>query len=108
MAGGGEWLVGKFEIWTEEGSRLVLRPPGFATAGRPRPPSPHEQHSSPHGPIPVNTYCALKNRAASGGRVSFREKGRPWVGISSAWTPPMLPMPLPAYSRASLLSISRQ
>lgn len=53
-------------------------------------------------------YWALKNNAASGGRVSFSEKGRPCVGIASACTPPRLPMPLPAYSRASLLSISRQ
>ena len=54
------------------------------------------------------SHWALKNNAASGGSVSFSENGRPCIGISSAWTPPRLPMPLPAYSRASLLSISRQ
>ena len=41
-------------------------------------------------------HAALKNNAASGGKVSLRENGRPWVGISSAWTPPKLPIPLPA------------
>jgi len=46
--------------------------------------------------------------AANGGSVSWSENGRPCVSISSACTPPMLPCPLPLYSWASLLSISRQ
>jgi len=53
-------------------------------------------------------YDALKNSAARGGKVSVNENGRPCLGTSSACTPPKFPMPLPAYSRASLLSISRQ
>ena len=53
-------------------------------------------------------YPAFRNSAASGGKVSFREYGRPCTGYSSAMTPPEFPMPLPPYSLASLLRISRQ
>jgi len=53
-------------------------------------------------------YPAFRNNAASGGKVSLSENGRPWVGSASAVTPPKFPMPVPLYSDASLLSNSRQ
>jgi hypothetical protein len=86
---------------TEDFIQRCLRrgPLGFAFAGRPK-----AAVSTLAGAL----YAALKNNAASGGNVSLSENGRPCVGISSAWMPPKLPTPLPAYSRASLLSISRQ
>jgi len=37
----------------------------------------------------------LKNETDSGGSVSVSEKGRPCAGKSPAFTPPMLPAPLP-------------
>ena len=50
----------------------------------------------------------LRNSAASGGRVSFSEYGRACTESSYAVHPPRLPIPLPPYSLASLLSSSRQ
>jgi hypothetical protein len=96
--GRGEWpVVGGNQVEAAD----CRGPLGLASADRPN--APVATRASM-----VRRYCALRNSAASGGRVSFKENGRPWVGISSALTPPRLPMPLPAYSRASLLSISRQ
>src|SRR3954454_4036362 len=43
-----------------------------------------------------------------GGSVRLSECARPFLGISSDWTPPSLPRPLPPYSSASLLRTSRQ
>src|SRR5208337_1899002 len=47
-------------------------------------------------------YSFFRNSAASGGRVSRSEYGRPWVFTGRASTPPALPILAPPYSRASL------
>jgi hypothetical protein len=54
------------------------------------------------------SYSGFRKIAPSGGRVSLREKGLPCTFFASAMQPPMFPMPLPPYSLASLLRISRQ
>src|SRR5438876_9552417 len=50
----------------------------------------------------------LKNSAPSGGSFRTSEYGRPCSETSSPFMPPAFPMPLPAYSLASLFSNSRQ
>ncbi len=44
----------------------------------------------------------------SGGSTIEAEAGRPCQGFGMAWTTPRLPMPLPPYPVASVLSTSRQ
>src|SRR5262249_23066335 len=56
----------------------------------------------------VSNQPALKNNAASGGSVSLSQNCPPCFRSSSASAPPPVPLALPAYSRASLFSISRQ
>ena len=88
---------------------VALQNPHFSRKGRARNGAPNTRKTLADECVRrYVSYWALKNRAARGGNVSLSEKGRACMGISSAWTPPRLPMPLPAYSRASLLSISRQ
>jgi hypothetical protein len=44
----------------------------------------------------------------SGGSTIDADAGRPCQGLGMAWTAPRLPMPLPPYAVASVLSTSRQ
>jgi hypothetical protein len=76
--GGRRWAVGRENRVV---SRFVAGPPGFAPSAALRVGSggTAEGGRSPHGhKSPLRElYEALKKRAASGGNVSFSEKGRP-------------------------------
>ena len=48
----------------------------------------------------------LKYIAARGGRVRFREKGRPWAETGMVSLPPKFPIPLPPYSMGCAPSLS--
>src|SRR5665811_1959859 len=85
-----------FDVGRPDPEETPPAPHGHGTEGRP-PDLGRRAQSSP-----------LRNTAPRGGKVRFTECGRPWKAKGTAWTPPMLPWPLPPYSTASLLKISCQ
>jgi hypothetical protein len=61
------------------------------------------------GPAPVrHGGSGVSQSTDSGGSTIVAEAGRPCQGFGMAWTTPRLPMPLPPYPVASVLSTSRQ
>jgi hypothetical protein len=65
--------------------------------------------AGPPGPASARYgRSGVSQSTESGGSTIDAEAGRPCQGIGTAWTNPRLPMPLPPYPVASVLSTSRQ
>ena len=67
-----------------------------------------EDHKPRHVAIRRYTRSGVNHTTDSGGTTIVAEAGRPCHAIGIAWTAPRLPIPLPPYPVASVLSTSSQ